>query len=331
VIISKTPYRLSFFGGGTDYPEWYEKNGGLVIASAFQKYCWISIRELPPFFNHKSRFVYSITEEVSSNEKIIHPGIKSCFDFLNFKDGVEMHYDGDLPSMSGIGSSSSFTVGLLNAIYAFQSKMKSKRLLAEDAIHVERKIEKQNIGIQDQIMASYGGLQIISMQKGQPFRVDPLIISKDYERELSSHVMLGFTGKSRQATEVASKKVSNINAGKVDNQLNEIMSIAQSGLNMLSSNNEIEKIGKLIHQTWLIKKTLTESLSNNSIDSFYDTAIRNGAWGGRLLGAGEGGFFMLIAPPEHHRKIKEALPQVKVWVPYSIDYEGTKIVLCERV
>jgi len=330
VIITRTPYRLSFFGGGTDYPEWFEKHAGLIISSAFQKYCWISVRELPPFFNHNSRFVYSVTEEVVANDQVKHPGIRSCLQLLDFKDGIEVHYDGDLPSMSGIGSSSSFTVGLLHALYSYKSQMLSKRMLAQNAIHIERDIEKQNVGLQDQIMASYGGLQIISLKKGQPFRVDPLILPKEYENELAAHVMIGFTGKSRLSSEVASKKVSNISAGKVDNQLSDILDIARKGLEEFTKNADFKNIGQLIHQTWLIKKTLTDSLSNSSINTLYDVAIKNGAWGGRLLGAGEGGFFMLIAPPEAHKKIKAALPQVKVWVPYTIDHEGTKVVLYER-
>jgi D-glycero-alpha-D-manno-heptose-7-phosphate kinase len=330
LIITKTPYRLSFFGGGTDYPEWYEKNGGLVIASAFQKYCWISLRLLPPFFEHRSRFVYSNTEEVRSNFDVKHPGIRACLEFLAVTDGLEVHYDGDLPSMSGIGSSSSFTVGLLKALCAFRSKMLSKSELANHAIHVERVMEGQHVGVQDQIMASFGGLQIIRLNKDRSMQIDPLILPKDYEDELSRHVMIGFTGKSRFSTEVASKKVKNMNDGSIRSQLSEIFEIAQRGLSLFERNTDLSEVGNLVHQSWLLKKSLADTISNPSIDHLYDTALRNGAWGGRLLGAGEGGFFMLIAPPEVQQRIRDSLPQIKVWVPYAIDHEGSRVVLFER-
>ena len=327
MIITRTPYRLSFFGGGTDYNPWFEKHGGLVIGAAVKKYCWISLRELPPFFEHKSRFVYGQTEQVSSNFLLKHPGARSCFEFLKIDDGLEIHYDGDLPSRSGIGSSSSFTVGLLHALYAYQNKMIDKRKLAENAIYVEQKIEQQNVGIQDQIFASYGGCQVIRMSPHEDFRVNSLILPPEYLNDFSSHIMLGFSGITRNASLVAKKQMDNIKAGVIDNQLLEILDIANTALSLFIKNENIDCFGKLFDETWKLKRTLTNSTTNNHLDLIYDVAIKNGALGGRLLGAGEGGFLMFLAPPSKHQQIKDALTSIKVWVPFQIEPEGSRVIL----
>lgn len=327
MIITRTPYRLSFFGGGTDYNSWFEKNNGLVIGSSFQKYCWISIRKLPPFFSHNTRFSYSQTEEVLSNLDLKHPGARSCLSYLDLNDGLEIHHDGDLPARSGIGSSSSFTAGFLLALHAHRNQIISKRKLAEEAIFVEQKIEKQNVGIQDQIFASYGGMQIITMGPDKDFSVSPLVLPPEYKKDFSAHIMLGFSGFSRFASNSAKKQIEQIQSGKVDNQFNEIYSIAKEALSLFTKNSDFSEYGKLFDASWKLKRSITDSISNNQIDEIYEIAMRNGAYGGRLIGAGEGGFLMFFAPPEKHQKIKEALSQIKVWVPFEADNDGAKIIL----
>lgn len=327
MILTRTPFRLSFFGGGTDYNSWFEKNKGLIIGTTFNKYNYISVRKLPPFFEHKSRIVYSRAEEVRDNSMIEHPAVRNCLKFMDITDGLEIHYDGDLPARSGIGSSSSFTVGFLNALYAYQGKMVSKIDLAKQAIYVEQVLSKENVGIQDQILTCMGGINMIEMGPGNEFQVLPLVFPQDYKSELESHIMLAFSGQTRISSDTAAKQIEKISAGAIDNQMQVIYEIALEGLRLFRANANIQEIGKLMDKTWQIKRTLTSSVSNSLIDETYQTAMTNGAFGGRLLGAGGGGFLMLIAPPEKHEQIKKALSsQIKVWVPFKFENEGTKIL-----
>jgi D-glycero-alpha-D-manno-heptose-7-phosphate kinase len=331
MILTRTPYRLSFFGGGTDYNSWFEKNKGLIIGSTFNKYNYISIRNLPPFFDHKSRIVYSKSEEVNSNELIEHPAVRNCLKFMDISDGLEIHYDGDLPSRSGIGSSSSFTIGFLNALYAYQGRMVSKLELAKQAIYVEQVLSQENVGIQDQILTCYGGINVIEMGVGNNFQVHPLVLPQEYKKSLESHIMLAFSGQTRFSSETAGKQIEKINNGSIDNQMQIIYEIAKEGLDLFRSNADIYKIGKLMDKTWQIKRSLTAQMSTSLIDEAYQAAIDNGAYGGRLLGAGGGGFLMLFAPPEKHEQIKKALSsQIKVWVPFQFENEGTKILHYEE-
>lgn len=330
MILTKTPFRVSFFGGGTDYNPWFEKHGGLVVSSAFSKYCYISVRKLPPFFEHKTRIVYSKSEEVNEVKDIVHPGVRSCLQHMNISDGIEVHHDGDLPARSGIGSSSSFTVGFLKALYAYQNKMVSKKKLAEEAIHVEQNVEKQNVGIQDQILASYGGLQVIKMGPTNKFEVSPLILPESYKKNFESHIMLAFSGITRFASESASGKLKKMKEGSIDSKMFEIYDIAKEGLSFFQEKADIEHFGKLFDKTWQIKRTLSDDMTNEYIDNIYAVAKKAGAYGGRLLGAGGGGFIMLLAPPEKHEAIKEALSgAVKVWVPFTFDNEGSRIIYYE--
>lgn len=331
MILTRTPYRLSFFGGGTDYNSWFEKNQGLVIGTTFNKYNYISVRKLPPFFEHKTRIAYSKTEVVMSNDLIEHPAVRNCLKHMDITDGLEIHYDGDLPSRSGIGSSSSFTVGFLNALHAYKSKMITRMDLAKQAIFVEQVLSNENVGIQDQILTCFGGINVIEMGPGNNFKVSPLVFPSLYRNELESHIMLAFSGQTRISSETAGKQIEKINAGSVDEQMRSIFQIAQEGLSLFTKNAEIREIGRLMDKTWQIKRKLTDQISNSAIDETYDAAIRNGAYGGRLLGAGGGGFLMLIVPPEKQEQVKKALSsQIKVWVPFKFENEGSKILLYEE-
>lgn len=326
MIIIRTPYRLSFFGGGTDYNSWFEEHGGLVLATAMARYCYLTLRYLPPFFEHRSRIVYGKIEEVTDRREIQHPAARGCLEHLDITDGVEIHHDGDLPARSGIGSSSSFTVGLLHGLHALRGRMANPEQLARAAIEVEQQRLKEAVGIQDQIMAAYGGFRTIEMGVGSTWQVKPLIVSRDYLQALEAHVLLGFSGVSRLADRHARSQVQNIQSGKSETRLREIQAVTQEALSLFSHQANLEEIGKLLDQSWRIKRTLAEDVSNSSIDELYGIGKRTGAFGGKLMGAGGGGFFFFLAPPYRHQAIKEALPQIKVWVPFQIDFGGSQVI-----
>jgi D-glycero-alpha-D-manno-heptose-7-phosphate kinase len=327
MIITKTPYRLSFFGGGTDYRPWFEKKGGTIIASAIARYCYITIRHLPPFFDHKTRAVYSKVESVQNHSEIIHPSIKNCLQYLNIDEGLEIHHDGDLPARSGIGSSSSFTVGLLNALHALKYEMRSPTQLSNEAIHVEQNLIGEDVGIQDQIMAAHGGLQVIKMGPGDQYSVSPLIIDPEYMKALESHILLGFSGISRFSTHYAKAQIDNINNGSSEKGLGEIQSLAEEALSLFTKQANLEQIGHLLDQSWQMKRKLTQNMSNDVIDDVYNKSRKLGAFGGKLLGAGGGGFFMLLAPPYRHEAIKKELKNINVWVPFKFDTSGSQVIV----
>ncbi len=326
MIITRTPYRLSFFGGGTDYNPWFEENGGLILASGLAYYCYLTIRYLPQFFEHRSRIVYGEREEVKNNKDIKHPSVRGCLDYLNLTEGVEIHHDGDLPARSGIGSSSSFTVGLLHALYALKQRMVSQRQLTEEAIDVEQNLLGESVGVQDQIMAAHGGFRLLELGPGPKWVVKNIILPKDYLRSFEQYVLLGFSGISRTAEQHAKNKVENIKQGKITDELQAIMGLAREALQAFQSQTNFDQIGKLLYQSWQQKCRLAEGVSTEWMDDLYTTAISNGAFGGKLMGAGGGGFFFFLAPPKKHKKIREALSQIKVWVPFKIDNMGSQVI-----
>ena len=326
MIITKTPYRLSFFGGGTDYRPWFEKNKSLIITSAMARYCYISVRRLPPFFDNKTMIAYYQIETVSNNEDIQHPSVRNCLKFLEIQDGLEIHHDGDLPARSGIGSSSTFTVGLLNALSALHYKMAPPNQLAADAIHVEQNLIQEEVGIQDQIIAAYGGLRIIEMGPGPNYSVSSLIISPEYIKALEEHVLLGFTGINRDSRKYAKTQIENIHNGCSESYLRNIHSIAEEAKQAFLRQESLEEIGRLLDENWKMKQQLSSKMTNDFFDEIYQTAKKNGAFGGKLMGAGGGGFFLFLVPPYGHKAIKEALPNIKVWVPFKIDPMGSRVI-----
>ena len=326
MIISRTPYRLSFFGGGTDYNAWFEENGGLVLAVGLAHYCYLNVRYLPPFFSHKSRIVYSKIESINEISEIQHPSVRGCLEYLKIADGVEIHHDGDLPARSGLGSSSSFTVGLLHALYALKQQMVSPRQLAEEAIDVEQNWLNESVGIQDQIMAAHGGFQIIEMGPDANWNTKNMLLPKEYLSSLEDHVLLGFSGISRLSEQHAKNKVDNIKLGKTNKELQTIYALTQEALQAFQNQAGFDQIGQLLDQSWQCKRRLAEGVSSDWMDDLYQTAIKNGAFGGKLMGAGGGGFFFFLAPPNKHQQIREALSQIKVWVPFKIDYSGSQVI-----
>ena len=331
MIISRTPFRLSFFGGGTDYNAWFEQHGGQVVATTMAYYCYLSVRRLPPFFeDHISRVVYSNIESVKDHKQIKHPSVRGCLEYLGITTGVEIHHDGDLPARSGLGSSSAFTVGLLHALHGLQENMIDPQRLAMQAIEVEQEKLGESVGIQDQIMASCGGLQIIEMGPGRDWNTKPLLMSREYQDILESHVLLGFSGISRFAEKNAESKVRNIKEGKTLGELQEISAITQDAIQALMRQDEMTRIGALLDKSWSLKRRLADGVSAEWMDDLYKVACRNGAFGGKLMGAGGGGFFFFLAPPEKHLEIRESLPQIKVWVPFKLDRSGSQIIFYDQ-
>jgi D-glycero-alpha-D-manno-heptose-7-phosphate kinase len=325
MIISRTPFRVSLFGGGTDYPAWFKEHGGSVIGTAIDKYCYISVRRLPPFFEHKSKIVYSKVELVKNVGEIEHPAVRGVLNDMKIDDGLEIHHDADLPARSGLGTSSSFTVGLLNALHALDSRMISKRQLGREAIRIEQDVLKEDVGCQDQIWAAYGGFNRIDFHPDGNFSVAPFIMSASRRAELQQSLMLFFTGFSRFASDFAQEQIKNMNNRK--NQLRMMRSLVDSAADiLLDPKAPIRELGELMHQSWQIKRELADSVSNAQIDEIYDAARGAGATGGKLLGAGGGGFMVLVVDPEKRVQVRERLKKL-VAVNIGFDTEGSKIVI----
>jgi D-glycero-alpha-D-manno-heptose-7-phosphate kinase len=325
MIITRTPFRISFFGGGTDYPAWFREHGGVVLATTIDKYCYITCRRLPPFFTHKHRIVYSRIETVAATEDIEHPSVKACLQWANVNGGLEIHHDGDLPARSGLGSSSSFTVGLLNALVAADGKMISKEDLARHAIHVEQELIGESVGSQDQISAAYGGFNRIQFNRNGSFDITPVILSATRRNELSDHLMLCFTGVSRIASEVAKTKIANIKNRQ--SELTRMGEMVDEAIDILQDQHRpIEDFGRLLDSSWQQKRRLSDQVSSPEIDALYQEAMAAGAVGGKILGAGGGGFLLLFAKPEHQAAIRQRLSGL-VHVPFTFDDSGSRVVL----
>ncbi|MBF0120903.1 MAG: kinase [Desulfobacterales bacterium] len=323
MIISRTPYRISFFGGGTDYPDWYLKNGGSVLATAIDKYCYITCRYLPPFFEHKIRIVYSRVESCQSINDIQHPSVRETLRFIKVKRGVEIHHDGDLPARSGMGSSSSFTVGLLHTLYAIEGKMPTKKQLALDSIHIEQNMIKETVGSQDQVSAAYGGFNKIDFSTNGDINVNLIVLSKDRLKELNEHLMLLYTGIVRTASNVAVSYVNNID--KKSELLNRMHNMVDEGISILKGNSCVCKFGELLNEAWKAKRGLSSKVTNSTVDELYEFAKSNGAIGGKLTGAGGGGFLLLFVPPSHQKKVREAFGNM-IHVPFSFEPNGSQII-----
>lgn len=329
MIITKTPYRLSLFGGGTDYNAWYEKHSGRVLAAAINHYCYLSVRVLPPFFEHRYRVAYSRVEQANQVSEILHPAVRACLQEFKIGEGLEIHHDGDLPARSGIGSSSSFTVGLLHALHALKRQMISANSLASQAIHVEQDVLGEAVGIQDQIMAAYGGLRIIEMGPKRNWSVSQLTLPSDYLQAFEQHILMGFSGINRFSNSYAQENITNIRDNKHFEELEAISQLAETAITAFSSSADFKVIGDLLHEGWQLKRRLSDRASADWMDDLYSKAIASGAFGGKLMGAGGGGFFYFMAPPSKHDAIKKSLSNVKVWVPFTIAKSGSQVVFLD--
>jgi len=327
MIISRTPFRMSLFGGGTDYPDWYLENGGIVLGATIDKYCYLSVRHLPPFFEHKHRVVWSEIELVNNIDEIRHPAVKAILEDMKFTRGLEISYNADLPARSGLGSSSAFTVGLINALTALRGKMISKKALAQNAIRIEQEVIGEAVGSQDQIWAAYGGLNKIEFHKDGKFSVSPIIMGQQNYSSLESSLMLFFTGFSRVAPLIAQKKIDNFR--NKEEELNMLSTLASSAASsLLDKNYDIKKIGQLIHEAWLLKRELAEGVTTTEIDEIYKEGLQAGALGGKILGAGGGGFILFVVPPENQSNLEKKLSKL-VHVKFNFDSAGSNIVVFE--
>ena len=327
MVMSRTPFRISLFGGGTDYPTWYREHGGAVVGTTINKYCYVSFRTLPPFFEHKHRIVYSRIELPRTIDEIEHPSVRHVLREYEVTAGVEIQHHGDLPARSGLGSSSSFTVGLLNALRAHGGRISSSEWLANEAIRMEQEVIQEAVGSQDQIWAAYGGTNFISFHADGSFKLTPVVMNRQRREELQSHMMLFFTRFSRTAETIAAKKIGNLLAR--EKQLHMMRQMAEEARDILqSSNRPIREIGGLLRESWLLKKELADGITTPAIDEMHESAMRAGALGGKLLGAGGGGFMLIFAEPDSHAAIRAALSSL-IEVSFTIGSGGSRIVIYE--
>jgi D-glycero-alpha-D-manno-heptose-7-phosphate kinase len=325
MIITRTPFRISFFGGGTDYPAWYTQHGGEVLSTTIDKYCHITCRYLPPFFEHKHRIVYSAIETVGHWDEIRHPAVRAVLSTANIAKGLEIHHDGDLPARSGLGSSSSFTVGLLHALAALRGSYVSKDQLARDALHIEQDVIGESVGSQDQVAAAFGGFNRIEFLRSGNFTVSPVVLKKQRHKEFQRHLMLCFTGFSRIASDIAKSTIANM--GSRETELSRIRQMVDEALKVLQSpTRPIQEFGDLMHESWRCKRELSSRVSTPAIDQMYAAARDAGAIGGKLLGAGGGGFMLLFVRPEHQPRVREVLKDL-VHVPFGFEDSGSRVVL----
>jgi len=326
MIITRTPFRISFFGGGTDYPIWYRENhGGAVLSTTFNKYCYISCRYLPPFFDYKYLIRYRLREERQQISEINHPSVRECLNFVGIEKGLEMVHTSDIPARSGVGSSSAFTVGLLSALYALQGKMTTKRQLSRDAIHVEQNLIRENVGSQDQVAVSFGGFNKIEFGGDNEFFVSPITISQEKVDLLQSHLMLFFTGFARNSSDVTGEQIKQTPNKKTE--LQTMKAMVDEAITILNNDaGDIGDFGELLHESWTLKRSLSNLISNPKIDAIYEAALSAGASGGKLLGGGGGGFILFFASPEHHSHIREKLTELP-YVPFGFEKLGTQVVL----
>lgn len=326
MIICRTPYRISFFGGGTDYPGWYRRHGGAVLAATIDKYCYLTCRYLPPFFEHRLRVVYRKIETCQTLDQITHPTVRETLRFLKIDRGVELHHDGDLPARSGMGSSSAFTVSLLNALHALRGEMATKHQLAREAIHVEQEVLKETVGSQDQVLSAYGGLRHVRFQPDGEIEVGPLVLPPGRIAELRAHLLLVYTGIARTAADVARSYVARIETRR--RQLRMMKELVDESIEVLAGGVNILPFGELLHEAWVAKRSLSPIVSNGEVDDLYERARSAGAIGGKLTGAGGGGFLLLFAPPDKHPAILRALDG-RIHVPFEFEQAGSQIIFYE--
>ena len=326
MIISKTPYRISFFGGGTDYPSWFKNNKGKILSTTINKYVYLSLKDLGPYFNYKHRVVWSKVENVKNAKLIQHNVVREMIEYFKIKQGIEMHYQGDLPARSGMGSSSSFVVGLMNLLLK-KKKIKFNKLeLAKKSINFEQKILNEIVGIQDQISASFGGLNKINIEKDGSFEVKNIKLNNQ-TKKLDQNLLLLFTGIQRTANEIAGQYVSKLKKDKII-EMKEI-NFQVNEAEQLLYKSKFDDFGKLLHEGWTLKKSLSKIISNKRIDDLYDFAMNNGALGGKLLGAGGGGFMLLYIPLYKQKNFLKKIKNV-INVPFNFSNSGSKIILNEQ-
>lgn len=322
MIITRTPFRMSFFGGGTDFEEYFKENGGAVVSTTFDKYCYVSVRHLPRFFDYRNEIIYSKIERVQRPEEIVHPAVRNA---MLMKDMHELRltYDADLPARSGLGTSSSFAVGMCNAFSALKGKKHTKREIADEAIYLERVLCAESGGIQDQIAAAFGGFNLIEFGP-TGYEVKPIDMLAERKQKLNNSLLLFFTGRSRFSSDIQKSMEKSLKDKKAE--LKEMTGLAYEAVSLLrDANADLNEFGRMLDHTWKLKRGMTSEISTDSIDSMYDAGIRAGALGGKLLGAGGGGFIVFYVEPERKEAVKEAMKEL-LYIPFSFENEGTAII-----
>lgn len=321
MIITQTPLRMSFFGGGTDFPAFYEKYGGSVLSTTFDKYCYVTVRHLPRFFDYSTELSYAKTERVTSIADIQHPAIREAMRMLDMHE-LRLSYEADLPARSGLGTSSSFAVGMLHAFYALKGKYVDKRRLADDAIYLERVLCRESGGVQDQIAASFGGFNRIDFD-ASGYVVNPVIISPARKEQLNQNLMLFFTGFSRFSFDIQAETERNLEHRHA--QLLEMLRLVDEAEKVLTSKQDLNEFGRLLDYTWKLKRGIARKISTDTIDAVYEAAMRAGASGGKLLGAGGGGFLLFYVEKENQKQVREALGEL-LYVPFVFENSGARVI-----
>lgn len=326
MIITQTPFRMSFFGGGTDMEDFFRKHGGAVLSTTFDKYCYVNVRHLPRFFEYSTELSYSKTERVTEVENIEHPAIRNAMQFLDMHE-LRLTYEADLPARSGLGTSSSFAVGMLNAFYALKGKYADKKRLADEAIYLERVLCQEAGGWQDQIAASFGGFNRINFNTDGTYDVLPVIISPERKKMLNDNLMMFFTGFTRYSSDIQKANEGSKESKEAkENRLLEMLSLVDKAQNILvDSTADLEDFGRMLDYTWKLKKQTGTAVTTNYIDNLYDKAMQAGALGGKLLGAGGGGFLVFYVQPKYRKKVKETLKDL-MYIPFAFEDAGTRVI-----
>lgn len=322
MIITQTPFRMSFFGGGTDFPAFYREHGGAVLSTTFDKYCYVTVRHLPPFFEYETHVTYSKEEKVHATADIQHPAIRNAMEWLGMR-GIRLTYESDLPARSGLGTSSSFAVGMLEAFYALKGQYADKRRLADDAIYLERTLCAESGGVQDQIAAAFGGLNRIDFSR-DGYSVNPVIISPERKRLLNKSLMLFFTGFSRFSSDIQ-KGTEQSMKDKTDQLLEMYRLVDEAEQVLVNKERDLDDFGRLLDYTWKLKRGIAGGISTGSIDAQYRRGLDAGALGGKLLGAGGGGFLLFYVPESRQASVREAMKDL-LYVPFSFENDGTKVI-----
>ena len=322
MIITETPFRMSFFGGGTDMEDFFREYGGAVLSTTFDKYCYVNVRHLPRFFDYSTELSYSKTERVTDVEQIQHPAIRNAMKMLDMHE-LRLTYEADLPARSGLGTSSSFAVGMLNAFYALKGKYADKKKLADEAIYLERELCQEAGGWQDQIAAAYGGLNRINFN-ADGYEVCPVIISPERKKRLNNNLLMFFTGFTRFSSDVQKQNA----IGKADKvmQLKEMLSLVDDAERLLADrDSDLDEFGRLLDHTWKLKRQTGSAVSTSNIDNLYEKGMKAGALGGKLLGAGGGGFLVFYVQPEKQESVKLAMEDL-MYIPFEFEDSGTRVI-----
>lgn len=323
MIITQTPFRMSFFGGGTDMEEYFKENKGAVLSTTFDKYCYVNVRHLPRFFDYRTELVYSKIERVEEDKDIRHPLIRNAIQMLDMRE-IRLNYEADLPARSGLGTSSSFAVGMLNAFYALKGKYADKKKLADEAIYLERVLCKEAGGWQDQVAAAFGGFNRIEFH-GSEYKVFPVIMSSERKKNLNHNLMMFFTGFTRFSAEIQADN-QKVKMQDKSRQLQEMYQLVSEAERILvDKHSNLDEFGRLLDYTWKLKKQTGTKVSTNTIDKLYKRGIQAGALGGKLLGAGGGGFLLFYVQPEYQQSVKEAMKDL-LYIPFQFEENGTKVL-----